>query len=403
MNVAEINLYNYGSVGQIMLDIADSLRKQGHRVLVCYPATGGNLKKKVADSYFICTRVERNIGLLLSQWLGCEDLLFRLSTRRLVRRLERFQVDAVHLHSLLGWYVNIPVLFRYLRKKGIPVVWTLHDCWPLTGHCTHFDGIGCEKWKTDCKGCPAYRWFPESRVDNAARLLRVKRKFIGGMPNLTMVSPSEWMASLVRQSYLKDCSVRIIRNGIDTDLFRPTESDFRSRQGLEGKFILLGVAMAWGPPKGLDVFVRLAGELDERFAFVLVGTDEEVDKTLPGRILSIHRTADRKEMAAIYTAADLFVNPTRQETFPTVNIEALACGTPVLTYRTGGSPEIIDEGCGSAVDKNDYKALKAEILRIAADRPYPPEACRERALQLTGGRMRDAYVRLFEELAGGKS
>ena len=403
MNVAEINLYNYGSVGQIMLDVADSLREQGHRVLVCYPATGGNLKKQVADSYLICTRVGRNVGLLLSQWLGCEDLLFRLSTRRLVRRLERFQVDAVHLHCLLGWYVNIPILFRYLRKKGIPVVWTLHDCWPLTGHCTHFDGIGCEKWKTDCKGCPAYRWFPKSRVDNAARLLRVKRKCIGGMPNLTLVAPSGWTASLVRESYLKDCPVRVIYNGIDAEVFHPTESGFRSRWGLEGKTILLGVAMAWSRSKGLDVFARLAEELDERFAIVLVGTDDEVDKTLPGRILSIHRTADREELAAIYTAADLFVNPTRQEVFGLVNVEALACGTPVLTYRTGGSPETIDERCGSAVDKDDYETLKAEILRIAADRPYPPETCRERALQLTGERMRDAYVRLFEELAGGKS
>ena len=398
MNVVEINLYNYGSVGKIMLDISACLRSDGHRVLVCFPATGGNLKREVPDSYRICTRVERNIGMILSKWTGCEDLFFRLPTRRLIRKMERFGVDAVHIHCLLGWYINFPMLFRYLRRKGIPVVWTLHDCWPLTGHCTHFDGIGCGKWKSDCRDCPVYRGFPESRVDNAARLLRLKRKYIAGMPALTLVSPSEWLADLAGQSYLKDAYVRVIHNGIDAEVYRPTESDFRSRRGLEGKRILLGVAMAWGRPKGLDVFVRLAGELDDRFAIILVGTSDEVDKGLPERIISIHQTMDRKELAAIYTAADLFVNPTRQENFPTVNIEALACGTPVLTYRTGGSPEVVDPTCGSVVGKDDYDALKAEILRITEERPFSGASCRERALQLTREKMCADYERLLREL-----
>ena len=156
--------------------------------------------------------------------------------------------------------------------------------------------------------------------------------------------------------------------------------------------------MAWGRPKGLDVFVRLARELDDRFAIILVGTSDEVDKGLPERIISIHQTMDRKELAAIYTAADLFVNPTRQENFPTVNIEALACGTPVLTYRTGGSPEVVDPTCGSVVAKDDYDALKAEILRITEERPFSGASCRERALQLTREKMCADYERLLREL-----
>ena len=398
MNVVEINTYNFGSTGTIMLEVSERLREAGHRVLVCYPAIRRNRMKEVTDSYWMRTRVERKLGMILSRWLGCEDLFFRLSTWRLVRKMDRFGVDLVHLHNLHGWYVNIPVLFRYLRKKKIPVVWTLHDCWALTGHCAHFERIGCEKWKADCKGCPQYRDYPHSRIDNARRLLRVKRRFIEGTPGLTLVAPSEWLASLARKSYLKESPVSVIYNGIDTEVFRPTESDFRARWQLEGKTILLGVAMLWGMKKGLDVFVRLAHELDDRYGFVLVGTDDDVDKSLPARVVSIHRTMDQRELAAIYTAADLFVNPTREEVFGLVNVEALACGTPVLTYDTGGSPESLDAGCGSVVARDDYDALKAEIERIATTRPYSPEACRARALRFSGRQMQDAYLRLFEEI-----
>lgn len=398
MNVVEINTYNFGSTGTIMLEVSERLREAGHRVLVCYPAIRRNRMKEVTDSYWMRTRVERKLGMILSRWLGCEDLFFRLSTWRLVRKMDRFGVDLVHLHNLHGWYVNIPVLFRYLRKKKIPVVWTLHDCWALTGHCAHFERIGCEKWKADCKDCPQYRDYPHSRIDNARRLLRVKRRFIEGIPGLTLVAPSEWLASLARKSYLKESPVSVIYNGIDTEVFRPTESDFRARWHLEGKTILLGVAMLWGMKKGLDVFVRLAHELDDRYGFVLVGTDDDVDKSLPARVVSIHRTMDQRELAAIYTAADLFVNPTREEVFGLVNVEALACGTPVLTYDTGGSPESLDAGCGNVVARDDYDALKAEIERIATTRPYSPEVCRARALRFSGRQMQDAYLRLFEEI-----
>lgn len=398
MNVVEINMYNFGSTGTIMLGVSERLREEGHQVMICYPATKRNLKKEVKDSYLMRTRIERNVGMDLSRLFGCEDLFFRLATWRLVRRMDRFGVDLVHLHNLHGWYISIPVLFRYLRKKGIPVVWTLHDCWPFTGHCAHFERIGCRKWMEDCRICPLYKGYPQSRVDNARRLLRVKRKYITGLPGLTLAAPSEWLASLVKKSYLKDSPVVVVYNGIDTELFHPVDSGFRSRWHLEGKILILGVAMQWGIKKGIDVFARLAEDLDDRFGIVLVGTDDEVDRFLPARIITIHRTMNQEELAAIYTTADLFVNPTREEVFGLVNVEALACGTPVLTYDSGGSPETIDRTCGSVVERDDYEALKAEILRITTTRPFSPEACRARALQLSATNMQDSYVRLFTSL-----
>lgn len=396
MNVVEINLTVYGSSNAIVEGVSEGLKKEGHRVLKCYPATRANLRKSVDDSYVMRTRIERNLGIILSKWFGGDGLWFRVPTKRLIRRIDRFNVDLVHLHLLQGQYINFPMLFRYLQKKKIPAVWTLHDAWALTGDCGCFDMIGCEKWKADCSKCPLSVTGSKKR-GSPARMLRIKRKFITGTPNLTLAAPSEWMASIAGQSYLKNSSIVVVNNGIDTDVFCPTESDFRSRWQLEGKTILLGVALPWREGKGSDVFIRLANELDDRFCIVMVGTDENIDKTLPDNIVSIHRTFDRTELATIYSAADLFVNPTLQENFPTVNIEALACGTPVLTYNTGGSPETIDQTCGCVVDKGDYDSLKAEILRITRDRPFSSEDCRKRAMQLSFTNMQEAYIDLFKD------
>lgn len=398
LTIVEINSVPFGSTGGIMRNVAEQARKAGHRVFVCYPDGRHNPVGKLRDSVMIGGRVSEDSHILLHRMTGLNGYFSVISTLAFIRKLKEIQPDVIHLHNLHNCYINLPMLFGYLRKSGVRTFWTLHDCWALTGHCAHFERIGCEKWKADCKGCPQYRDYPHSRIDNARRLLRVKRRFIEGTPGLTLVAPSEWLASLARKSYLKESPVSVIYNGIDTEVFRPTESDFRARWHLEGKTILLGVAMLWGMKKGLDVFVRLAHELDDRYGFVLVGTDDDVDKSLPARVVSIHRTMDQRELAAIYTAADLFVNPTREEVFGLVNVEALACGTPVLTYDTGGSPESLDAGCGNVVARDDYDALKAEIERIATTRPYSPEVCRARALRFSGRQMQDAYLRLFEEI-----
>ena len=253
------------------------------------------------------------------------------------------------------------MLFRYIKKNNVKVIWTMHDCWALTGHCANFDMVGCDKWKTECKKCPQYRDYPKSLFDNSKFMHKNKKKWFLGVKDLTIVTPSNWLEGIVKQSFLKDYPVKVINNGIDLTVFKPTESNFREKYNLKDKFILLGVAFGWGERKGLDVFIELSKRLSEEYQIVLVGTDDNTDKLLPDNIISIHRTQNQTELAEIYTAADLFVNPTREENFPTVNIEALACGTPVLTFNTGGSPEIIDESCGAVVAKNDIDSLEKEI------------------------------------------
>lgn len=213
---------------------------------------------------------------------------------------------------------------------------------------------------------------------------------------MTIVTPSKWLADLVRKSFLKEYPVKVINNGIDLSVFRPRESDFRQRYGLEDKYILLCVAFAWGKRKGLDVLIELSKRLDKRYQIVLVGTSENTEKQLPENIVSIRKTQNQQQLAEIYSAADLFVNPTREENFPTVNIESLACGTPVLTFQTGGSPEVIDETCGAVVDKEDVDAMQREIERICTEKPYTQGACIARAQNFDKKDKFDEYVDLYE-------
>ena len=231
-------------------------------------------------------------------------------------------------------------------------------------------------------------------------MYRLKKKWFTGVENMTIVTPSEWLAGLVKESYLRDYPVKVINNGIDLSVFKPTESDFRKKYALENEYIVLGVAFGWGKRKGLDVFIELAKRLDkEKYKIVLVGTDDNVDRLLPENIISIHRTQNQTELAEIYTAADVFANPTREEAFGLVNIEALACGTPGVTFETGGSPECFNETCGAVVAKNNIGTMYNEIIRICETQPYSEDACINRANNFDKNEKFKEYVALYGTLA----
>ena len=394
MKVYFINtVYGVGSTGRITSGLVELLRRNGHEGMAAYGF--GN----APEGYAIQSRRQYYFHNLLSRLTGGEGCFSTRQTKRLVEQIRRYEPDVIHLHNLHGHYLDLRVLFAYLKKCGKPVVWTLHDCWAMTGHCPHFTVAGCDKWNTGCGGCPQLDMYPATLVDNTRTMWKRKREWFTGVKDLTIVTPSGWLGDLVGASFLKEYPVRVIHNGVDLAVFRPRESDFRKRYGCEDKFLLLGVAFDWGMRKGLDVFVELARRLPERFQIVLVGTNEQIDCQLPKEILSIHRTADQKQLAGIYTAADLFVNPTREEVFGLVNAEALACGTPVVTFRTGGCPEILDARCGSIVPWGDVGAMEREILRIEAQRPYKQADCLERAREFDADYKLKEYLRLYEETA----
>lgn len=395
MNIIQINTTCYkGSTGKICVSVSHSLTKQGVENYILHTQNKSTfpLGIQFAGKYY------KKAQALKSRILGNGGFNSYIATRRLLRHLESIQPDIVHIHNIHGHDCHLGMLFRYLKKKKIKVFWTFHDCWAFTANCPHFTMAQCDQWKTECRNCPQIRqtsWF----VDRSSTLYRRKKELFSGL-DMTIITPSQWLADLVKESFLKDYPVRVIHNGIDLNVFKPTESNFREKYGIGDRHIVLGVAFGWGQRKGLDVFIELAKRLDENYQIVLVGTNKKVDKLLPENIISVHRTQNQKELAQIYTAADVFVNPTREDNFPTVNLEALACGTPVITFKTGGSPECIDETCGSVVDCDDVDALERAITRICEAKPYSQENC------INKGRMYDMhdrfeeYVKLYEELVG---
>lgn len=402
MKIAQINMIPYGSTGKIMLQIAAAARKAGHTVRTYSTIPYDKLEKPIAcppDHFVWGDMAENRRHYYLGSILGRNGCYSRKGTRQLINDLKAFQPDIVHLHNLHKFCINLPMLFSYLKESGVRVIWTLHDCWAFTGNCPHFTMAGCDKWKTGCHDCPQLDIYPRSRIDNTKWMYAQKKKWFSGLLDMTIVTPSAWLAGLVKQSFLKDYPVKVIHNGIDLSVFHPTPSDFRENHGIpKEKTLLLGVSFGWGQRKGLDVFTSLSERLNsEQYQIVLVGTSDATDQSLPKNILSIHRTRNQTELAEIYTAADLFVNPTREENYPTVNMEAIACGTPVLTFRTGGSPEILTVETGSIVDCNDTDAMVQEILRIDREKPFSEESCIKHAKDFNMNDKFKEYVKLYED------
>lgn len=379
MKVVQINAYDFGSTGKIMLGIAEVSRNQGIDAYTFSSSRGSKGAK--AGHYCFDRAIDYKIHMGMGMFFGFETDFSYLATKRLIKRLEEIKPDIIHLHNTHGWYLNHPLLFKYIKKNNIKIIWTLHDCWTFTGRCPYFTITGCDRWKTGCKSCvydkkmyPASFWF-----DTTRRQYKNKKAMFCGISDMTIVTPSCWLSELVKESYLGDYDTRVINNGINLNLFRPYESNFKNRHGIEDKKVILGISMNWGERKGFDTMLELAKRLDSSYSMVLVGTLPKDAGELPPNIIHIERTANQEELAKIYSIADVFANPTREDNFPTVNIEALACGTPVVTFKTGGSPESLDSTCGSIVDYNDTDAFVEEVKRVCDEKPYSFEDCRKRA------------------------
>lgn len=331
-----------------------------------------------------------------------ESLLFdnhglasRRATKAVIEQIKQIQPDLIQLHCVHGYYMNYKLLFEYLNTTHIPVVWTFHDCWAFTGHCAHFVTAGCEKWKTGCFDCPLKGDYPKSFIDKSKRNYELKKSLFAGNKNLHIVSVSEWLADLTRESFLKDKNIHVIHNGVDLKVFYPREVEKSTRVRV------LGVSGVWNKDKGLYDFFKLSGLLDkEQFEIVLIGLTKEQLKDLPDGIIGIERTNSVSELAEYYSSADVFVNPTYADSFPTVNMEALACGTPVITYRTGGSPEIIDDNTGIVIKQGDLDGLVEAINSISEkDKDLYKDASRQRAQKLFDkDKCFKEYLDLYERL-----
>jgi len=386
-----------------MTEISKLAKEAGYSSYCAYPKNVQNKKKNKNDIIIIGKNYLR-LAKMLSYRTGYCGCFAVIPTLFFLVKLSVLNPAIIHIHNLHNSYINLPLLFRFIRKKNIDIVWTFHDCWPITGHCPHFLMTKCDKWKTGCHECPSYKEYPSSIVDNSECMWKLKKKWFLGVENMTIVAPSQWLANLVKQSFLKDYPIKVINNGIDLSVFQPTCSNFRKEYSIpDEKYIVLGVAFEWGVRKGLDVFVELAGRLDvERFQIVLVGADNKTDEQLPSCVISIHRTQNQQELAKIYSAADVFINPTREEVFGLVNVEALACGTPGITFDVGGSSECYDKTCGVVVSLNDVDAMEQEIIRICETHPFSKEDCCLHAKTFDMSNNYGEYIHVYDDLLSNK-
>lgn len=351
-----------------------------------------------------CNKSYTNIQAMQSYFFGNYGFNSVAITKRMVSEIERLNPDIVHLHNIHGHDCNLEILFSYFKERKIKLIWTFHDCWAFTGYCTYFSMNDCNKWKNECEKCTQRSTY-SLLFDRSNELFHRKKRLFDGL-DMTIVTPSIWLADIVKQSFLKDYPIEVINNGIDLEVFKPISSDFKQKHHIPNKkSVVLGVAFYWDARKGLDFFTALSQRLDkEKYQIVLVGIDKRIERQLPNNIITINRLQSQSELAAIYSSSDVYVNPTREDNYPTVNIESLACGTPVLTFRTGGSPEMLDETCGSVVECGDIDALESEIIRICTDKPYSKETCIRKAKAFDKNERFKEYLKLYERIntAGAK-
>lgn len=398
VNVLQINsVCGIGSSGRIVAETHASLVSQGHQSTVAY---GRDTAKDCQNAIPIGNRFDTYLHAARTRLFDAHGFGSARATQELIARIRELNPDVIHLHNLHGYYLHIGLLFEYLKQADKPVIWTLHDCWAFTGHCPHFDLIGCGRWRSECHDCPLKTEYPRSLLlDRSRRNYRQKKALFTGVKALTIVTPSKWLASLAKKSFLQSYPVMLINSGIDLNVFKPTPSDFRSRYQLEEYFLLLGVASGWGERKGHQYFIDLAKHLLPDEKIVLVGVSNHQIKHLPKGVVGIAKTNSTAELAEIYSAADLFVNPTLEEVLGLVNLEALACGTPVVTFNSGGSPECLSNGCGHVVERGDLMGLVAAVAmaRKNGKESYATN-CRRRATDHFDKDARFAeYLELYKE------
>lgn len=393
MKVLQINsVCGYGSTGRIVKDIYQILVEQGHECIVGY---GRGKSPEEVTSVKIGSDFDNYVHLVKTRLLDKHGFSSEKATLEFIEQVKEFNPDIIHLHNIHGYYINIEILFNYLKQVNKPVIWTLHDCWAFTGHCAYFDFVDCDKWKTSCEHCPQKKAYPTSLiVDGSEWNFQRKKEIFTSLDKVTIITPSKWLAKLVKQSFLSKHNVLVINNGIDLNVFKPLESDFREKLDIKNQFIILGVASVWERRKGLEDFIELSRIIDNsKYSIILVGLSEKQIKQLPNDIIGISRTNNVKELAEIYSTADVFFNPTYEDNYPTTNLEALACGTPVITYNTGGSPESVDSFSGFVIDKGNFNFAYEIIKKIKEN---PPQITHLKDTFDKTNKIQE-YIKIYEE------
>lgn len=393
MKILQVNVVcNSGSTGRIAEEIGLLAQSSGFN---SYIAFGRGDRPSKSIKIKTSSKVDFYLHAIQTRLFDNHGLCSVNSTIKLIDRIIQIKPDIIHLHNIHGYYLNYKLLFRFLKTLKIPIVWTLHDCWPFTGHCAHFEFVGCHKWKTGCFSCVQKREYPSSIFkDNSKFNYNQKKNSFLGVENLTIISVSKWLDIHLQNSFLSNYSRKLIYNGVDLSIFKPKNKD-----SIE-QFRVLGVSGVWTEKKGLTDFYLLKQMLGEDVQIILVGLSKKQILKLPKGIIGIERTESVHKLADLYSNSDVFINTTYEDTFPTVNIESLACGTPVITYNTGGSPEAVNSDTGFVVAKGDIHGL-IECINIVKKKGkiFYSNACRERAVKYFNKDDRfDEYIQIYQKL-----
>lgn len=378
---------NWGSTGKIAEAIGKSALNKGWESHIAY---GRMMNPSESNLIKVGTKVDTYIHFAYDRLLDMEGRCSKRATEALLRHIAEIKPDVMQLHNIHDHFFNYRVLFEYLNKTDIKVVWTFHDCWAFTGHCHHFVQENCMKWQVECGKCVIRNKF----IDRSRENFLLKKSLFTANKNLTIVPCSDWMADFVRQSFLKDKRIEVIHNGVDLNIFKPVpEARINDK-----KFRVIAVSNVWLPYKGLNDILKLRNILSDDYEIIMVGLREKQVKTLPSGIRGIQRTNNVQELVRLYNEADVLINPTYADTFPTVNLEALACGTPVITYKTGGSPEAVDEKTGMVIEQGNVDAL-ADAIRKMKVQPLSSNDCHQRAINcFDKDKCFEKYINLYESL-----
>lgn len=391
MKILMINsVCGIGSTGRICTDLATELEKNGYEVKIAY---GRGKVPKQFEKYAVRIGTDLDVKLhgIKARIQDASGFGSKRVTDKFVQWIKYYDPDIIHLHNIHGYYINIESLFNYLKRCNKKIIWTLHDCWSFTGHCAYFDYANCDKWKFQCQKCEQKREYPRSSIlDRSKYNFLLKKELFTDIPNMTIVVPSKWLKELVKQSFLKEYPIKVIYNGIDVSVFRPLKSDVYKKYNCEDKKIILGVAGVWDRRKGLNSFVMLSQLLPDEYQIVLIGLSKKQLSDIPINIIGIERTESVQELSQFYSAADVFVNPTLEDNYPTTNLEAIACGTPVISYGTGGSGESASK-YGMVVKKGDINALKVAVIKVSKGEVVRQE------IALSREEMIEEYRKIYED------
>lgn len=402
MKILQINsVCGTGSTGRIAVQISDYLNQKGiENYIAC-----GYGKSDRPNTFCFGNSLDAHLHSFLSRKLGWQGKMSHIPTWRLIRYIERVRPDIVHLHNIHGHYLNYNMLFRYLRKRDCHVVWTFHDCWPVTGKCAHFTEAKCDKWKTGCYACPQLERYPDSVRDRSRKGYLEKKAAFTAISDLHIVTVSNWLKSVVEASFLAQADIRCIYNGIDTERFTFRESKIREQYQLQDKFIILCAASVWNKRKGLDQFIALSKQLHEDELIVLIGITAEQQRQLPANVMGFPLLHDQTMLAQWYSTADVYLNFSIEETFGLVVAEAMACGTPAIVMNSTACPEVVDAATGFVTEPSDLDAVLAAIARIKIQgKAAYIKACAERIHQsFRLELMQKGYFDLYCMIEGNKN